>query len=49
MNLLTKIIALVVLIVVAGFVLVHILPYVLGMLALVGGLKLYDAFKNRQP
>ena len=48
MNLLTKVVALVVLVVVAGFVLVHILPYLLGMLALVGGFKLYDAFKNRQ-
>lgn len=49
MNLLTKTVVLLVLIVVAGFVLLHILPYVLGMLALVGGFKLYDAFKNRQP
>ena len=49
MNLLTKAVVLLVLIVVAGFVLVHVLPYILGMLALVGGFKLYDAFKNRRP
>ena len=49
MNLLTKVVVLVVLGVVAGFVLLHILPWLLGMLALVGVFKLYDAFKNRRP
>ena len=42
MNLLTKVVVLLVLIVVAGFVLVHILPYLLGMLALFGAFKLYQ-------
>ena len=41
MNLLTKIVLLVLLAVVAGFVLLHVLPWLLGSLALFGGYKLY--------
>lgn len=49
MNLLTKVVLLLVLIVVAGFVLLHVLPWLLGMLALFGAYRLYQAFKDRQP
>jgi|APGre2960657468_1045069.scaffolds.fasta_scaffold54911_2 hypothetical protein len=42
MNLLTKAVLLLVLIVVAGFVLLHVLPWLLGTLALFGGYKLYQ-------
>lgn len=41
MNLLTKIVVLLLLTVVAGFVLLHVLPYLLGSLALFGGYKIY--------
>ena len=41
MNLLTKIVLLLVLIVVAGFVLLHVLPWLLGSLAVFGAYKLY--------
>ena len=41
MNLLTKIIALGLLAVVAGFVLLHVLPWLLGSLAVFGAYKLY--------
>lgn len=49
MNLLTKVVLLLVLLVVAGFVLLHVLPWLLGLLALLGAFKLYQAFKNRPP
>lgn len=49
MNLLTKVVLLLVLIVVAGFVLLHVLPWLLGMLALFGAFKLHQAFKDRWP
>lgn len=49
MNLLTKIVLLLVLIVVAGFVLLHVLPWLLGTLALFVAFKLYHAFKDRRP
>lgn len=42
MNLLTKVVALLVLIVLAGFVLLHVLPWLLGTLALFGAYKLYQ-------
>ena len=42
MNLLTKVVVLVLLAVVAGFVLLHVLPWLLGSLALFGALKLYQ-------
>ena len=42
MNLLTKIVVLLVLIVVAGFVLLHVVPWLLGTLALFGAYKLYQ-------
>lgn len=41
MNLLTKVVVLLVLIAVAGFVLLHVLPWLLGTLALFGAYKLY--------
>ncbi len=41
MNLLTKVVALFLLAVVAMFVLLHVLPYLLGCLAVFGGYKLY--------
>lgn len=49
MNLLTKVVVLLVLIVVAGFVLLHVLPYLLGCLAVFGAYQLHQAFKDRQP
>ena len=45
MNLLTKIVVLLVLIVVAGFVLLHVVPWLLGTLALFGAYKIYQHFK----
>ena len=42
MNLLTKVVVLLVLIVVAGFVLLHVVPWLLGSLALFGAYKLYQ-------
>ena len=42
MNLLTKVVVLLVLIVVAGFVLLHVVPWLLGTLALFGAYKLYQ-------
>ena len=44
MNLLTKIVLLVLLGVAAMFVLLHVLPYLLGCLAVFGGYKLYRHF-----
>lgn len=41
MNLLTKVVVLLVLIVVAGFVLLHVVPWLLGSLAVFGAYKLY--------
>ena len=45
MNLLTKIVVLLVLIVVAGFVLLHVVPWLLGSLAVFGAYKLYQHLK----
>ena len=42
MNLLTKIVVLVLLAVVAGFVLLHVVPWLLGSLAVFGAYKLYQ-------
>ena len=42
MNLLTKIVVLLVLIVVAGFVLLHVVPWLLGSWAVFGAYKLYQ-------
>ena len=42
MNLLTKVVVLLVLIVVAGFVLLHVVPWLLGTLALFGAYTLYQ-------
>ncbi|MEQ2007470.1 MAG: hypothetical protein ABMA26_11785 [Limisphaerales bacterium] len=42
MNLLTKIVLLVLLGVAAMFVLLHVLPYLLGSLAVFGGYKIYQ-------
>jgi len=44
MNLLTKLVLLLLLAVVAGFVLLHVLPYLLGTLALFGAFKLYHHY-----
>ncbi len=41
MNLLSKVVLLLVLVIVAGFVLLHVLPWLLGMLVLLGAYKLY--------
>lgn len=41
MNLLPKVVLLLVLIIVAGFVLLHVLPWLLGMLVILGAYKLY--------
>jgi hypothetical protein len=49
MNLLPKVVLLLVLIIVAGFVLLHVLPWLLGMLVFLGAFKLHQAFKDRRP
>jgi len=49
MNLLPKLVLLLVLVVVAGFVLLHVLPWLLGALALLGLLKLQQVWRDRWP
>ena len=49
MNLLPKVVLLLVLIIFAGFVLLHVLPWLLGMLVLLGAFKLHQALKDRRP
>lgn len=49
MNLLPKVVLLLVLVIVAGFVLLHVLPWLLGMLLLLGAFKLHQALKDRRP